>query len=69
MEEMTNAYILAGKPEGTVPLGRPRSSVEYNIKMDFKTRGVTVSTGFNWLGTGFSGGVCEHGNIHSGSKK
>jgi hypothetical protein len=34
-EEKRNAYrILAGKPEGKRPLGRPRIRWEDNIKMD-----------------------------------
>jgi hypothetical protein len=33
MEEMINAYkILVGKPEGKIPLGRPRIIREDNIK-------------------------------------
>jgi len=35
MGEMRNAYcILAGKPEGKRPLGRPRLGWEDNIRMD-----------------------------------
>jgi hypothetical protein len=34
---MKNAYkILAGKPEGKRPLGRPRRGCEDNIKMELK---------------------------------
>jgi hypothetical protein len=37
MGEMRNAYtILVGKPEGKIPLGRPRRAWEDNIKMDIK---------------------------------
>jgi hypothetical protein len=33
MGYMRNAYrILEGKPEGNIPLGRPRRNREYNIK-------------------------------------
>jgi hypothetical protein len=32
-----NAYrILVGKPEGKIPLGRPRRRWEDNIRMDFR---------------------------------
>jgi hypothetical protein len=34
MWEKRNACkVLAGKPEGKIPLGRPRRRWEYNIKM------------------------------------
>jgi hypothetical protein len=37
MGEKRNAYgILAGKPEGKRPLGRPRHRSVGNIKMDLK---------------------------------
>jgi hypothetical protein len=37
MGEMRNAYkILAGKPEGRRPLGRPRRRWVDNIKMDHR---------------------------------
>jgi hypothetical protein len=36
MGEMTNAYtILVGKPEGKIPLGRPRSKRKGNIRWIF----------------------------------
>jgi hypothetical protein len=35
--EKRNAYrVLVGKPEGKIPLGRPRHRWEDNIKMDFR---------------------------------
>jgi hypothetical protein len=35
--EKRNAYrILVGKPEGRIPLGRPRRGREDNIRMDFR---------------------------------
>jgi hypothetical protein len=38
--ENRNAYrILAGKPEGNRPLGRPRRRWEDNIKMDLREIG------------------------------
>jgi hypothetical protein len=37
----SNAYtVLAGKPEGQRPLGRPRSRWKDNIKMDLDEIGV-----------------------------
>jgi hypothetical protein len=36
MGEKRDAYrVLVGKTEGKIPLGRPRSRWEDNIKMDF----------------------------------
>ena len=35
MEQSRNAYrVLVGKPEGKIPVGRPRRRWEDNIKMD-----------------------------------
>jgi hypothetical protein len=40
MGEKRNAYrILAGKPEGRRPLGRPRRRWVYNIKIDLREIG------------------------------
>ena len=40
MEQSRSAHkVLAGKPEGKVPLGRPRLRLEDNIKMDLKEVG------------------------------
>ena len=37
MEQSRNAYrVLVGKPEGKIPLGRPRRRLEDNIKMDLR---------------------------------
>jgi hypothetical protein len=36
MEEMRNAYILVGKPEGKRPLGRPRRRWKGNITIDLR---------------------------------
>jgi len=37
--------VLVGKPEGKIPLGRPRRGREYNIKMDFQD----VVWGMDWI--------------------
>jgi hypothetical protein len=43
MEERRETYgILARKPEGRRPLGRPRRKWEYNIKMDLQKVGWSV---------------------------
>jgi len=38
--------VLVGKPEGRRPLGRPRRSWDYNIKMDLKEVGCGV---LDWI--------------------
>jgi len=38
--------VLIGKPEGKRPLGRPRRSWEYNIRMDLRKRWIA---GANWI--------------------
>jgi hypothetical protein len=37
--------ILVGRPEGRLPLGRPRRSLEDNIKMDLQE----VGWGMDWI--------------------
>jgi hypothetical protein len=45
--EKRNAYrILVGKPEGKIPLGRPRRRWEDNIKMDLREIGWG---GMDWI--------------------
>jgi hypothetical protein len=44
-----------GKPEGKRPLGRPRSSLVDNIKMDLKMDGI-IWIGLIWPRIGTSGG-------------
>jgi hypothetical protein len=52
MGETGNAYqILVGRPEGKRPLGSPRCIWVGK-----------VCTGFIWLRTGTTGGLCEHHN-------
>jgi hypothetical protein len=58
MGETKNAYrILVGKPEGKIPLGRPRRRWVDNIKIDLRKIGWdgNVWTGANWLRIGTSG--------------
>jgi hypothetical protein len=49
--------VLVGRPEGRRPLGRPRSRLEYNIKMDLQEVGWGVWTGLIWLRIGTGGGL------------
>jgi hypothetical protein len=62
-----NAYrILAGKPEGKRPLGRPRSMWVDNIKMNLRDIGWD---GIDWIDLCQEEpveGSCEHGNEPSG---
>jgi hypothetical protein len=52
MGEMRNVYnILAGKPEGKRPLGRPRHKWEDDIRMDLKEIG-WESNGLDASGSG-----------------
>jgi hypothetical protein len=48
MGEKRNVYrLLVRKPDGKRPLGRPRRSWTYNIKMDLLEIGVSV---LDWIG-------------------
>ena len=47
--------VLAGKPKGKRPLGRPRRRWEDNIKMDLQ-KWEGVETGWSWLRIGTGGG-------------
>jgi hypothetical protein len=54
--EKRNAYrIFVGKPEGKIPLGRPRHRCVDNIKMDLRDGMVWI--GLIWLRIGTSGGL------------
>jgi hypothetical protein len=54
--EKGNVYrLLAGKPEGKRPLGRPRRRWIDNIKMDLLEIGVSVVAGLVWLRIGTGG--------------
>jgi len=47
MGERRDVYrVLVGKPEGKIPLGRPRRRWEDNIKMDLQEVGCG---GMNWI--------------------
>ena len=48
--------VLVGKPEGTIPLERPRLRWEDNIKLDLQEVGCGVWTGSGWLRIGTGGG-------------
>jgi hypothetical protein len=55
MGEKRNAYrLLLGKPEGKIPLGRPRRRWVDNIRMDLGEVGV-MWTGLVWLRIGTGG--------------
>jgi hypothetical protein len=49
--------ILVGRPEGKIPVGRPRRRWDDNIKMDLRAIGIDGRTGFSWLRIGSSGGL------------
>jgi hypothetical protein len=50
--------VLAGKPEGKRPLGRPRHRWDSNIKMDFQEVGLGAWSGLMWLRIGKVVGTC-----------
>ena len=56
-----------GKPEGKIPLGRPRRRREDNIKMNLKEVGCGLDR--SGLGWGQVAGTCECGNEPSASTK
>jgi hypothetical protein len=58
-EERKGFNVLAGKPEGKRPLGRPRRRWEDGIRMDLRENGLggRVWIGFNCLRTGTGGGL------------
>jgi hypothetical protein len=56
MGERRGIYmVLAGKPEGKRPLGRPRHRWEDHIKMDLRKWYALVWTGSSWLRIGTVG--------------
>jgi hypothetical protein len=48
--------VLVGKPEGKIPLGRPRRRRDDNIKMDLQEVGYGRGTGLSWLRLETGGG-------------
>jgi hypothetical protein len=57
MEEKGGAYrVLVGRPEGRLPLGRPRHRWKDNIKMNLQEVGCAW-TGLSWLRIGIGGGL------------
>jgi hypothetical protein len=46
-----------GKPEGKIPLGRPRLKWVDGIKMDLRGLALGGGGGFNWLRIGTGGGL------------
>jgi hypothetical protein len=57
MGERRGVYrVLAEKPVGKRPLGRPRHRWEDNIKMDLQEVGLVGWTGSSWLRIGTGGG-------------
>ena len=57
MGERRGVYrVLAEKPEGKRPIGRPRHTWEDNIKMDLQEVGLGGWTGSSWLKIGTGGG-------------
>jgi len=56
MGERRGVYsVLVGKPEGKIPLGRPRCRWEENIKMDLQGVGWGSWTCLIWLRIGTGG--------------
>jgi hypothetical protein len=56
MGEKRDMYrLLVGKPEGKIPLGRPRRRWMVNIKMDLLEIGLMLPTGLVWLRIGTGG--------------
>ena len=69
MEEGRSAFkILAGKPTGRRPLGRPRRRWEDNIRMDLEDIGINAG---NWVDSAhdrnYLEGPCECGIEPPGS--
>jgi hypothetical protein len=59
-DKKSTCRILAGKPEGKKPLGRPRRRWVDNIKMNVRNGMVWIA--YIWLRIGTVDDPCEHGN-------
>jgi hypothetical protein len=58
MGEYGKVYkVLVGKPEGKIPLGRPRRRWEDGIRMDLREIGLGGVDWIYWLRTGTGGGL------------
>ena len=55
-EEKRCIQGLVGKPEGKIPLGKPRRRWEVNIRIDHQDVGWVAWTGLIWLRIGIGGG-------------
>ncbi|KAJ4440886.1 hypothetical protein ANN_10733 [Periplaneta americana] len=65
MGEFRNAYrVLVGRPEGKIPLERPRRGWEDNIKMDLREVGYDDR---EWINLAQDRDLCEGGNEPPGS--
>jgi hypothetical protein len=49
--------VFVGKPEGKIPLRRPRCRWEDGIRMDLREMAWGVWIGFDWLKMGTGGGM------------
>jgi hypothetical protein len=56
-EERKVYKVLVRKPEGRIPLGRPRRRWQDGVRIDLREIGLGVSIGFDWLRTGTGGGL------------
>jgi hypothetical protein len=58
MGEGRSVYrVLVGRPEGKIPLGRPKRRWEDNIKMDVEEIGIDGANWIQLIRTGFRGGM------------
>jgi hypothetical protein len=69
-EKRITCKFLVGMPEGKTPLGRPRSELEDDIKIDLRE---IWCGSVDWIRLAVDKepleGSCEHGNEFSGSVK